>query len=136
MCCKKNEQMIIGMWTRIEVLSGSWKGFTKFTLLKKKLPKGHMWSGRRLKKFKQLPDLRICGPGGTWKGDILVADIEEVEKMDASEIYPRRINAEEVLTPRKGHKFIFPIADHTTKFFGKDHEFREPTLRWEPTCKE
>ena len=31
-------------------LSVSWKGFTKFTLLKAKLPKGHMWCGRRLTK--------------------------------------------------------------------------------------
>ena len=39
--------------------------------------------------------------GGMWKGDILVADIEELEKMDASEIHPRRINAKEVLTPQR-----------------------------------
>ena len=31
-------------------LSVSWKGFTKFTLLKEKLPKGYMWCGRRLTK--------------------------------------------------------------------------------------
>ena len=40
--------------------------------------------------------------GRIWKGDILVADIEELEKMDASEIYPRRINEKEILTPQKG----------------------------------
>ena len=28
-----------------------------------------------------------------WKGDILIADIEELEKLDGSEIYPRRLNA-------------------------------------------
>ena len=33
---------------------------------------------------------------GIWKVDILIADIEELEKVDASEIYPRRINAEEL----------------------------------------
>ena len=32
-------------------LPASWKGFTKFTLLNEKPPKGHMWSGRRLAKF-------------------------------------------------------------------------------------
>ena len=32
-------------------LSDSWKGFTKFTLLKEKPPKGYMWSGRRLTKI-------------------------------------------------------------------------------------
>ena len=29
-------------------LSDSWKGFTKFTLIKEKPPKGYMWSGERL----------------------------------------------------------------------------------------
>ena len=39
--------------------------------------------------------------GGIWKGDIPVADIEELEQMDASEIRARRLNAKEVLTPMK-----------------------------------
>ena len=43
----------------------------------------------------------------------MVADIEELEKMDASEIYPRRIN--EVLTPENGKTLIFPIADGTVQ---------------------
>ena len=29
-------------------LSGSWTGFTQFTLLSEKSPEGHMWSGERL----------------------------------------------------------------------------------------
>ena len=36
-----------------------------------------------------------------WKGDIMIADIEELEEMDASEIHARRLNAKEVLTPKK-----------------------------------
>ena len=36
---------------------------------------------------------------GIWKGDIMVADIEELEQVDASEIYAKRLNAKEVLTP-------------------------------------
>ena len=32
-------------------LSDSWKGFTNFTLLKEKLPRGNMWSGERLAKI-------------------------------------------------------------------------------------
>ena len=32
-------------------LPGSWKGFTKFTLLKEKPPKGYMWSGERRTKI-------------------------------------------------------------------------------------
>ena len=43
-------------------LSDSWRGITKLTLLKEKPPKGYMWSGREgEQKFKQLPDIIICG---------------------------------------------------------------------------
>ena len=38
--------------------------------------------------------------GGIWKRDILVADVEALENMDASEIHARRLNAEEVLIPK------------------------------------
>ena len=31
--------------------------------------------------------------GGIWKGDVLVADLEELETMDASEIYSKRLSA-------------------------------------------
>ena len=37
--------------------------------------------------------------GGMWKGDMMVADIEELETMDASEIYSERLNAKEVIFP-------------------------------------
>ena len=39
--------------------------------------------------------------GGILKGDILIADIEELEQMDASELHARRLNAKEVLTPMR-----------------------------------
>ena len=39
--------------------------------------------------------------GGIWKGDILVADIEELETMDASEIYSKRPDAKEVIFPKE-----------------------------------
>ena len=42
--------------------------------------------------------------GGIWKGDILIADIEELEQMDASEIHARRLKGKEVLTPMKGEQ--------------------------------
>ena len=41
---------------------------------------------------------------GIWKGDFLVADIEEFEIMDASEIHAKRLNAKEVLTSMSGAK--------------------------------
>ena len=34
----------------------------------------------------------LCA-GGIWAGDIMVADIEESEEMNASEIHARRLNA-------------------------------------------
>ena len=41
MCYKRTELTIIGMSIRADILSNSWKGFTKFTSLKKKPPKGY-----------------------------------------------------------------------------------------------
>ena len=69
--------------------------------------------------------------GGIWKGDILIADLEDLEKLDASDIYPRRINAKEVLIRQIDDEFIFQMADGTAKLSGRDHEFRVPTLRRE-----
>ena len=66
--------------------------------------------------------------GGIWKGEIPVADIEELKEMDASEIHARRLNAQEVLTPMKGDNMIFPVADGTVKTFGGDRSFRLSTL--------
>ena len=39
--------------------------------------------------------------GKFWKGDILMADLEDLEKLEASDIYPLRIIAKEVLTSQK-----------------------------------
>ena len=64
--------------------------------------------------------------GGTWKGDVLIADLEEVETMDASEIYSKRLNAKEVIFPKQG-EFIFPIADGRIKTPGGDQELRTST---------
>ena len=69
--------------------------------------------------------------GGIWKGDILVADIEELETMDASEIYSKRLNAKEVIFPKEHGKFIFPVADGRIKLIGGDQELRTSTLIWE-----
>ena len=65
--------------------------------------------------------------GGIWKGDVLVADLEELETMDASEIYSKRLNAKEVIFPQKG-EFTFPIADGRIKTPGEDQELRTSTL--------
>ena len=48
----------------------------------------------------------------------MVADIEELVRMDASEIHARRLNAKEVLTPKRNGDFVFPVTDGTVKIFG------------------
>ena len=58
--------------------------------------------------------------GRIGKGDILVADIEELETMDASEIYSKKLNAKEVIFPKENGKFIFPAADGRIKLSGGD----------------
>ena len=62
------------------------------------------------------------------KGDILVADIEELEQVDASEINAKRLNATEVLTSVGGEEFKFPVADGTEKLSGGDQVLRTSTL--------
>ena len=73
--------------------------------------------------------------GGIWKGDILIADIEELEKLGASEIYPRRLNAKEVLITQKDGEFVFLVTDGSAKSSRRDYEFQEPTLRRDPTVR-
>ena len=51
--------------------------------------------------------------------------------MYASNIYPRRINAKEVLIRQKDDELVFPFADGTAHLSGRDHEYRESTLRRE-----
>ena len=66
--------------------------------------------------------------GGIWKGDVLVADIEELETMDPSEIYSKRLKCKKGdISPRKW-KFYFPIADGRIKLPGGDQELRTSTL--------
>ena len=64
-----------------------------------------------------------------------IADLEDLEKLDASDIYTRRIHAKEVLFRQEDDEFMFPLADVTAKLSGRDYEFREPTLRREPTVR-
>ena len=40
--------------------------------------------------------------GRIWKGDVLIADLEELETTDASEIYSKRLTAKEVVFPKQG----------------------------------
>ena len=55
--------------------------------------------------------------------------------MDASEIYSKRLNAEEVIFHKHG-EFIFPIADGRIKTPGGDQDLRTSTsIRHGPTSK-
>ena len=44
----------------------------------------------------------LCTRAGIWKGDVLIADLVELETTDASEIYSKRLNAKEVIFPKQG----------------------------------
>ena len=65
--------------------------------------------------------------GRIWKGDVLIADLVELETMDVSEIFSKRLNAKEVIFPKQGD-FIFPIADGRIKTLGGDQDLRTSTL--------
>ena len=72
---------------------------------------------------------------GIWKGDILTADLEDLEMLEASDIYHRRIKAKEVLISQKDDDFVFPVADGTAKLSGRGCEFRAPTLKRKQTTR-
>ena len=58
----------------------------------------------------------------------MVAEIEELEEMDASELHARRLSAKEVLTPQRSGNFIFTVAEGTVKIFGGEQRLRTTTF--------
>ena len=66
--------------------------------------------------------------GRIWNGDIFVADIEELENLDAPEVQCRRLIAKEVITPKNGENVIFPIADGKVKLSRGDQVLRTSTF--------
>ena len=42
-----------------------------------------------------------------WKGDILIADLKDLEKLDASEVHPRRINAKRSIDATKERQITY-----------------------------
>ena len=54
--------------------------------------------------------------------------------MDASEIYSKRLNAKEVIFPKR-REFIFPIENGRIKTLGRDQELRTSTLIRHPPIK-
>ena len=65
--------------------------------------------------------------GEIWKGDVLVADLEELETMDASEMYSKRLNAKEVIFPKEKGDFFFN-SRWTNKTPGGYQDLRTSTL--------
>ena len=65
--------------------------------------------------------------GGSWKGDILLADIEELENLDASESHARRLSAKEITMV----KTFVPIEDGTVKVSGGHQGIRKSSLTWD-----
>ena len=79
---------------------------------------------------KVLPGLFLgyaLNAGRIWKGDILVADIEELGTMDASEIYSEKTQCErgDISQTRR---IYFPVADGRIKLPGGDQDLRTSTL--------
>ena len=61
--------------------------------------------------------------GRSWTGDILAADVDELQENDASEDYVKKINTKEVFVPKKEH-FIFLCANGIVTLAGKGSEVR------------
>ena len=80
------------------------------------------WQTGNLKMNKDLENPSWTGfvRGGIWDEDILIAEIEDLEKLDASEICPRRPNAKEVLITQKDGEFICLMADGSAKLSGRN----------------
>ena len=69
------------------------------------------------------------------EGDIMVAEIEELENLDESEIHARRLNAKEVSTSKKG-RTLFPIADGTARTVWKRSWSPRTHSKTGSTCNE
>ena len=67
--------------------------------------------------------------GGIWKGDVLIADLEELETMDASEIYLKKTQCEGGdISLRKKEKLCFQSQMDESKPFGGDQDLRTSNL--------
>ena len=71
---------------------------------------------------KVLPELffgYVLIAGGIWKGGILVADIEELENMDASQNTSSKNQCKRSVNNTKGRIFHFPISSWYSKSVSK-----------------
>ena len=49
----------------------------------------------------------------------MVADVEELETMDASDIYPKKLNAKEVIFPKENGNSFFQSQMDESNFLGE-----------------
>ena len=70
----------------------------------------------------------------------MVGDIEELETMDASEIYPKRLNAKEVIFPKENGQFIFQSKMNEWNLLEEIRNWEHPpwygTTQFEEKAKE
>ena len=71
--------------------------------------------------------------GGIWKGDTLIADLEDLENLDASENLSSENQRETSIDITKRTSIHIPGSRWYSKIVGRDYGFRESTLRREQT---
>ena len=64
---------------------------------------------------------------GNWKGDILAADVEELQNNAAPQIYFKRPNSKEVTVQKEGDVFVFHCADFSKNWKEKVARSNHPT---------
>ena len=84
------------------------------------------------KSYQELFSVMYYTRGEIWKGEIMVADVEELDKMDASEIHAGRLNAKEVLTPKNGEHVDIPDRRWNSQNIWKSQVLRTSTLIRDP----
>ena len=71
--------------------------------------------------------------GEIWKGDILIADLEALENLDASEILSSENQRERSIDITKKKAIHIPGGRWYSKTVGRDYDFQESTPRREQT---
>ena len=74
----------------------------------------------------------VLSTGGIWKQDMMVADIEKLKEMDASELHARRLNAKDV-SANERWKLHVPSRRWNRKNSGEDQTESIHTNPGEPT---
>ena len=77
----------------------------------------------------------LCMRGALGKRQIFVADVEQLENLDASQNHARRLKANEVLLPRHGEDFVVHFANGSV-MDKIDRALRMPTSSQEHVARE